>query len=287
MFDRGASPPFRVLVTRASQQASELAGHLRELGAEPLLIPTIQTVEPTSFSALDNAIEQLGTFHWLLFTSANAVEAFASRLSEKPVLAGTSSRLAAIGSATARALVTCEVAHSLNEVLLPPVAVAESLAEALLPFARQPHGLLPAESGQLRGAQQSTQGQPTRFLLVRAEQAREHLPDALRAAGAEVTVAPAYRTVIPDGSVTAIRELLVGSSGPDAITFTSSSSVRNLLALCATAGVTLPAASLCVSIGQITSATLRECGLAVDAEAPEATVLALAESTIEALRRGR
>ncbi len=311
----------RILVTRSPHQASELADRLRALGFEPVLIPAIETVEPTSFAALDAALRELipsenqRGFDWLLFTSANAVEAFHRRLQHRPapftpeaqILKNVIStdrqsaewkdpqhtpadpptptpdlgdtrvprnlRVAAIGPATRRAL----EGIGLPPDLIPPQAVAESLVEALLPLARQPDGT------------------PTRFLLIRAEEAREHLPEVLRAAGAEVAVAPAYRTVIPEGSVRAIRDLFahdtdaVRSSDPlpppiDAITFTSSSTARNLLSLCEAASVTLPQSTLRISIGPITSQTLRELGLRPHAESPEATVAALAETVVNTLR---
>jgi uroporphyrinogen-III synthase len=176
--------------------------------------------------------------------------------------------------------------------LVPPQAVAESLAGALLPHARQPNGTA------------------TRFLLVRAEEAREHLPETLRGAGGEVTVAPAYGTVIPAASVELIRDLfppaadsrvtheiatssrMGGARSPDlpqpsidAITFTSSSTARNLVALCNAAEVTLPESALRVSIGPITSQTLRDLGLPPHAEAPEATVTSLAETLMTVLRK--
>ncbi len=290
--------PARVLVTRASHQGSDLADRLRALGAEPILIPAIATADPSSFAALDAALADLNLFHWLLFTSANAVEAFAKRLphpignatptspetlqtaakgrvphlrdslivakvGEAPQRFRGGPQIAAIGPATARALEKIGRAPT----LVPPQAVAESLAEALLPHALQPDGT------------------PTRFLLIRAEEAREHLPETLRAAGAEVTVAPAYRTVIPEGSVPLLRELFADTARPpDAMTFTSSSTARNLIALCEAARVPLPAASLRVSIGPITSRTLHELGFPAHAEAPEATVSALAEAVMRTLR---
>ncbi|MGI4829166.1 MAG: uroporphyrinogen-III synthase [Janthinobacterium lividum] len=255
----------RVLVTRALSQSSELAETLRTLGAEPVLIPAIETVEPVSFTVLDEALAQLGSFHWLLFTSANAVEAFASRLratvQQQRVV--SSFRIAAIGPATARALASA----GLRTDLMPEQAVAESLTAALLPFAKR------------------TDGSPTRFLLVRAEEAREHLPETLRTAGAEVIVAPAYRTVVPEASIALIRTLFADpAETPAAITFTSSSTARNLLALCDAAGVQFPASALCVSIGPITSQTLHELGWPPVAEAPEATVKALARTVMDTIR---
>ena len=263
----------RVLVTRAAGQGSSLADALRALGAEPVLIPAIETVEPASFAVLDGALSKLGTFQWLLFTSANAVEAFVRRhralhspLPQAEARSGISVppgvRIAAIGPATASALQTV----GLPPNLLPPQAVAESLTAALLPYVSQ------------------ADGTPTRFLLVRAAEAREYLPEALRAAGAHVTIAPAYRTVIPARSVDLLRDLLQDPArSPTAITFTSSSTARNLLALCDAARVTLPGQALRVSIGPVTSATLCELGFPPHAEAPEATVASLAAAVMRAL----
>ncbi len=277
----------RVLVTRSPQQASALADRLRELGAEPVLIPTIETVDPASFAALDAALAQLSHFHWLLFTSANAVEALVRRLAgigrsllpESVISPGAqplnpvistgarsaqwrdpciplppilgSSRIAAIGPATARTLADIGLAPD----LLPPQAVAESLAEALLPHAHQPDG------------------SPTRFLL-------------LRAAGAEVTVGPAYRTVVPAGAAERIRQLLT-SVAVDAVTFTSSSTARNLFTLLEAAGMTLPENVVRASIGPITSATLQELGFPPHVEAPQAAVESLAEILVKYLQPPR
>lgn len=282
------TPRPRVLVTRAPQQGSELADQLRTLGADPILIPAIELVPPTSWFTLDQALDELNSFHWLIFTSANAAEAFTSRRTRvphspialpskggvlPPVSQGNQPRkIAAIGPATAKALEK----HGLRPDLLPPNAVAESLTEALLPHTHQPDG------------------QPTKFLLIRAEEAREHLPETLTAAGAEVTVAPAYRTIIPEDSIGGVRELFSHEAQPpgspveerqtvDAITFTSASTVRNLLALCDAAGVSLPETALRISIGPITTRALTELGFPPHGEAGEPTVAALATATVDAL----
>ena len=260
-------PHFRVLITRAAHQSSELANHLRSLGVEPILIPLIELTDPTSYSALDTALGILEQFHWLIFTSANAVEAFHRRLVElKPGWTDASSlaaKIAAIGPATARAL----EALGFKVSLIPPIAVAESLIEALLPHARQ------------------ADGSATRFLLVRAEVAREALPETLQTAGAEVTVAPAYRTIIPAESVAALRGLFAHREDwPDAITFTSSSTATNLFALLESAQITLPAGILRASIGAITSQTLRDAGFPPHLEASEATTAALAEALLRHLQ---
>lgn len=241
----------RVLVTRAPHQASALAEELRRRGAEPVLLPVIEVAEPASWRPFQEALLDLDAYDWLLFTSANAVEVFLKRV-EVSALSGRT-QIGAIGAATARGL----TAAGVRVDVIPPRAVAESFAEALLPRMRA----------------------GTKVLLVRAEQAREHLPEALRAAGAEVVIAPAYRTVIPAASVHLVRELFEHRP-PDVAAFTSSSSVSNLLALASEAGVKLPATMRRVSIGPITSATMREAGLPPDAEALEANVVSLADACL-------
>jgi uroporphyrinogen-III synthase len=274
-------PKPRVLITRSPHQASELAASLRALNLEPILIPTIELTDPTTFAPLDAALANLDAFHWLVFTSANAVDAFHRRLS---VVEGTGFspsisepgkekatdparfvpprlEIASIGPATTRALEAIGLCPSLS----PPQAVAESLAEALLPHTLQPDRT------------------PTRFLLIRAETARDYLPETLRAAGADVTIAPAYRTIIPDASVAQIRELFsTPSQWPDAIAFTSSSAAANLQALLEASNLTMPPEILRVSIGPITSRTLQELELPAHAEAEQPTVSDLAQAVVKA-----
>jgi uroporphyrinogen-III synthase len=249
----------RILITRAPHQASALAEALRERGCEPVLIPTIELAEPASFCALDAALACLRSYDWLLFTSANAVEAFAER-SRGIGIALTLPKVATIGPATARAV---KQVLGVAVEWMPQQAVAESFAEALVPLAMQ------------------ADGSPMRFLLVRAETARDVIPDALMEAGAEVTIAAAYRTVIPEASVQAVRELFAGpESYPDAITFTSSSAATNLLALAEAAGVVLPQDVARISIGPVTSGTLLEAGLPPHVEAEQATVGGLADAVV-------
>jgi uroporphyrinogen-III synthase len=235
----------RVVVTRTRAQASELARRLEERGAEVMLIPTIEIAPPRSFAGLDAALAAIDTFDWLLFTSANAVEVFAQRRGQRAL--PEKLRLAAVGPATARAL----QAAGLQAALVPARAVAESFAEALLPHAAG-----------------------SRMLLVRAEVARDHLPETLRAAGADVTIAEAYRTVIPEGSVVELRRLF-RERPPDGITFTSSSTAVNFFALMEAAGVALPADVVLASIGPVTSETLRGLGYPPTVEAEEASAAGL------------
>ncbi len=248
----------RILITRSPHQASALADQLRALGADPILIPTIKLAEPTSFAPLDAALVHLDQFDWLVFTSANAVEAFAKRGGRRGV---STQKIAAIGAATGRAL----EAAGFRVDLVPAQAVAESLVAALLPYAVQPDGT------------------PTRFLLLRAEVAREFLPDTLRSAGADVIIAPVYRNVVPVDSIAAIRDLFFERERwPAAITFTSSSTATNLLALLEASALSLPQEIRRISIGPITSQTLRELDLPPHAEAAEPNLPSLVATVAKA-----
>lgn len=238
----------RILITRTRRQASELAAKIEALGGTPILIPTIEIVPPESYAALDATLAKLASFDWVVFTSANAVEVFQQR--RDPSLAP--GRIAVIGPATARA---AEEA-GLHVDLIPAKYVAESLAEALAP--------------QVRGK---------RVLLVRAEQARDILPQTLKAAEADVTIATAYRNQVPEGSVAELRRLFAAKENyPDAVTFTSASTARNLFELLQAAEIELPASVGLVSIGPITSEALRGLGLESGVEAAEPTLAALVDA---------
>ena len=238
----------RILITRAPHQASELADRLRALGAIPILIPTIEIAQPTSFAVLDAALASIASFDVVAFTSANAVAAFHER-AQVLGLTPAPSLIAVVGPATARAIKSI----GLHADLVPPIFTAEALAEALGPEA----------SGR-------------QILLVLAEDAPTILRDALTSAGAHVTVAAAYRNRIPDGSLVAIASLFSDPAEfPDVITFTSASTAGNLIALLKAAGLALPASVTRASIGPITSRALRDLGLPPHIEAAESTIPAL------------
>jgi uroporphyrinogen-III synthase len=262
----------RVLVTRSAHQASPLAEALCARGIEPILIPTIEIAPPASYCALDAALTVLPTYHWLVFTSANAVEAFFQRFRlstpysllptgnpdgrSLPVGVATPCRVAAIGPATARSLES----FGTKPALIPPQAVAESLAAALTPHALQPDG------------------SPTRFLIPTAQDTRNVLQEQLKHAGADVTTVAVYRNVIPTGSIESIRSCLSNPADlPDAITFTSGSTAKNLLALLEAAHLTLPPQIIRISIGPITSQVLTNLGITPHAEAETPSILALVE----------
>jgi uroporphyrinogen-III synthase len=248
----------RVLVGRARHQAGALAGELRKLGAAVLEIPFIEIRKPRSFQALDSALESLADYDWLILTSANGVEAMWERLIKlrrrKANLKHL--RVAAIGPATKKAI---EQRGGKVDVV-PKEYVAESVVRSLW---RRVKG--------------------KRVLLVRAKVARDVIPRELRRAGAQVHVVEAYETVVPQSSRRRLRIALANPRRrPHVITFTSSSTVRNFVALLGSRRVNVEGIGL-ASIGPVTSSTLRELGLGVDIEAKEFTIPGLVEAILRAM----
>jgi uroporphyrinogen-III synthase len=247
----------RIVVGRARHQASALSAGLRELGATVLEIPFIEIRKPRSHQPLDSALKNLHDYNWLILTSVNGVDALWDRLHK---LGLTNKRLkhlkvAAIGPATKKAIEK----RGIRVNVVPEEYVAESVVESL--------------RHQVAGK---------RVLLARARVARDVIPRELRKLGAHVDVAEAYETVIPQSSRVRLRAVLNDAERrPHVITFTSSSTVRNFVALLGNSvwrgrprsRKASPLEGICLaSIGPITSSTLRELGLPVDIEAKEYTI---------------
>jgi uroporphyrinogen III methyltransferase / synthase len=249
-----------IVVTRASATGSDFAAALRRLGADVVQFPTIETAPPKSFAALDKAIARLDSFDWIIFTSATGVESFIERLKSlgRDIRSLGSASIAAIGPATAARLHDC----ALQVAAVPDEYRAEAIISAI--------GVK-----RIRGE---------RFLIPRAEIAREVLPEQLREAGAKtVVVAPAYRTVKPKNPpVERMRELIAAGT-VDLVTFTSSSTVTNFCEILGASAKKLKAAA----IGPITAATARERGLDVVVSSEEYTIPALAEAIREYFARAR
>jgi len=242
-----------VAVTRARAQASGLASRLRELGAEVIEAPAIR-IEPRPFEGeLRAAIERIGDYALICVTSPNGVrllfDAMAAAGLDARALAGAT--VAAIGPGTASALKECGIAAD----IVPERFVAEALVEALEPV---------AVGGR-------------RVLVARAAGARDVLPDALRARGAELDDVALYETVAEPLSDAA----RAGLERATYVTFTSSSTVRFLLE----SGARPPAGARVVSIGPVTSATAAEHGLTVDVEAQRHDIDGLVDALIADARR--
>lgn len=246
----------RVLVTRGAGQAAKLSNALSALGAIPIEVPVLEIQPPQSFDALDVALGIAESYDWLVLTSANAVHAVVKRAKLLSV-ALDSVQVAAVGPATAK---EAEL-HGLHVALMPEAYVAESLVAAL--------------AAKTRGK---------RVLLARAAVARDVIPDALRAAGAEIDVVDAYRNGVPAEAPGQLRKAL--SEPLDAATFTSSSSVTHLKDVAERAGIAFPLAQVpAISIGPITSATLREIGWAPAAEAAQHDIPGLVAAVERVLAR--
>ena len=242
----------RVIVTRDRRQAGELTERLEELGAEAIFLPVIDIREPSFNAPIDAAIAKLETYDWIIFTSANGVRHFTERLdASRRDLRALRARICAIGPGTKAAV---EALH-VKVDRIPKEFVAESMLEAL--------------------AGEDLQGK--HILLPRAAVARDIVPVELSRRGAIVDVVEAYRTEVPANLKEQAAAALARK--PDWITFTSSSTVTNLVAAVgaeALGGVKL------ASIGPITSSTLRGLGLTPHVEADphtmEGLVAALARS---------
>lgn len=247
----------RVLVTRAAHQAGKLSDGLRALGAEPVEVPVLEIRPPAGHDAIDLALRRLDSYDWLILTSANTVRAFAERAAELglPLKPQGALKVAAIGQATADAASK----QGLPVTLIPGAYVAEAMVEAL---AKQAVG--------------------QKFLLARAEVARDVILDALRTVGARVDVVDAYRNVMPEAAPALLQKALQQSV--DAATFTSSSSVTHLEEAASAAGIAFPFPGVAaISIGPITSKTLRDLGWEPAAEATRSDVRGLIQAVAYAL----
>ena len=237
----------RIVITRAREQADSLAAKLSALGAAVIELPTIEIQPPADPAPLDRAIAELPSYDWLIFTSANGVRAFIDRLPDLRALRG---KICAIGPATRAAI---EALH-LQTDLMGEEYVAESLVAAF--------GAHPLEG--------------KRVLLPRAAVARDVVPVELAKRGARVDVVEAYRTVAPADLPTRIAKAFARK--PDAITFTSSSTVKNFVAA---AGAEILRGVNVATIGPVTTSTARELDVPVTRQAGVYTVDGLVAALLE------
>lgn len=249
----------RIVVTRSRAQAGALSTQLRVLGADVFELPTIEIQPPTDLRAFAELVQDAHAYDWIVFTSPNGVTAFFDLFyklyNDAREIGGA--RIAAIGPGTAQRVKS----FHLHVDLEPEEFVAEGLVRAF------------QEQGTVENL---------RILLARAEQARDVLSKQLTRLGAIVDEGFAYRTVAETRDVTGARRRLV-DEGADLITFTSSSTVENFLAL----GLEWPKGMQVASIGPITSKTARERGLTIDIEAHRHDIPGLVEAIRNFYSKGK
>lgn len=243
----------RIVVTRTRKQAGALTSQLRALGADVIELPTIRIEPPTDLREFGELIQDAHMYDWIVFTSPNGVNAFFEMFfklyDDAREIGGA--KVAAIGPATAQRVRD----FHLHVDLQPEEFVAEAV---------------------VRQFQKQGGVENLRILIVRAERARDVLPKGLSKLGAIVDEAFAYRTVPETRDSTGARHRLL-EEGADLITFTSSSTVENFLAL----GLPWPKGMQIASIGPITSKTATDRSLKVDIEARRHDI----EGLVEAIRK--
>lgn len=249
----------KVLVTRAREQASLLTDGLAKLGADCIEAPAIKIVPPESYQPLDDAIATLSQYEWLIFTSANGVEHFFARMAAAGLdTRAIAARVAAIGSQTAARLKN----YGITANIVPAEFRAEGIVEALADYIKP--GM--------------------KILIPRALVARDILPEKLTELGAEVKVVPAYRTVTGEANGQELAAKLE-QGVIELVTFTSSSTVTNLLGLLGKDAAKLIAKAKVACIGPITAETCLEHGIKPTVIAEEYTIKGLVEA-ITALYKG-
>jgi uroporphyrinogen III methyltransferase/synthase len=247
----------RIVITRPRSQASAFARAIEDLGGEVVEFPTIEILPPESYDALDRAIKEIRSYHWVIFTSGNGVKYFWTRFQQiKGDLSDLKgARIAAIGPETAGAVTSI----GLHLDLVPQEYRAEAILQELTPH---------EVSGK-------------RILLPRAAEARAVLPQTLRDWGAEVDVVEAYRTVAADSDGVRLRALLLGNE-VDVVTFTSSSTVTHFAQLFPGGDIAgLLAGATVACIGPITHKTAEEMGIRVDVIPRDYTTSGLTQAIVE------
>lgn len=252
---RGPLAGKTVVVTRARAQASDLRSGLELLGAQVIEMPVIRIAPITQSPELDAALADVAGYDILIFTSANGVDETAARMAERGMDARAlrpDQSVVAIGPATATAL----AGHGIRADLVPERFVGEAVLEALA----------------------ATPVEGRRVLIARARDARPLVADGLRARGALVDDVAVYETLAERPADDVVQAAL----DADLITFTSSSTVTNTLALLDDdQRARLAAGPLVASIGPVTSDTAREAGLVVATEADEHDIPGLMRAVLE------
>ena len=265
-YDKGPLFGARVLVTRPAHQAAGLARRLRDAGAEPICVPAITIAPPQDAAPLAMLARSLDSYDWVVFTSANGVDALFGALASQQLDArafGRTTKVLAIGTATAAALER----RGVRADAIPDEFRGEAAAEVLV--AALGDGI-----------------ERAKIAIPRAEIARDALPDRLRAAGAHVDVVTAYRNVARAEDQARIAELLRGGD-IDVLTLTAPSTLRSVLDALG-GDVNVLASVLIASIGPVTTEAAIAVGAHVEVTAATYTEAGLCEALLEhAARAGR
>ncbi|MEW6352564.1 MAG: uroporphyrinogen-III C-methyltransferase [Thermodesulfobacteriota bacterium] len=252
----------RVLVTRAREQSRKMADRILELGGEPVLFPTIRILPPVDLAPLDASIARIGSYDWVVFTSVNGVDRFFERFLQvrDDIREMAGPRIGAIGPVTADRI----RARGIKVERVAKEFTAEGVLELL-------------SGDDVRGK---------RFLIPRAEKAREILPQGIAELGGEADVVPVYRTGLPDDAEVARIRGMLERGEIDVITFTSSSTVSHFVEMVGLdAARRLQEGVLVASIGPVTSETIRHNGLPLGVEAESYTVDGLLEALVAHMQR--
>lgn len=233
-----------ILVTRSRHQASSLLAQLQELGANAIEFPTIKIVQHSNSTVFNDFLARIDSFQYLVFTSVNGVDGFVEALLQagKDLRALAGKKLVCIGPATAEAFT--------RRGIRPDHVPQTFVAEAMLPWFES--------------------NSPGQAAFLRAEKAREVLPEALRQIGYEVEVIPVYHTEYESPDSSAIIELLQQGK-VDLVTFTSSSTVDGFEQLIKDAGIAAESVPGAV-IGPITEQTALSKGYSIKCRAEEYTI---------------
>jgi len=256
----------RILVTRPPHQAAELVERLEAMGANPIEAPMIRIMPPEDYGSLDDACARVSEFDWIVFSSANAVDAFVDRLLAGPqdLRALNGVRLCVVGPATAERLSR----HGLKVDLTPSEYRAEAVLRAI------------GEAGEVRGR---------KVLLPRGDIGRDLVAEELRKQGADVTEVVAYRTVAVEwereGDPDIYRMLLERQI--DVVTFTSPSAVRNFVrVLGAEPAVDLLRTTIVASIGPVTAEAASQCDIQTAIMPASHTIPALVDAIVQHFSAG-
>ena len=247
----------RILITRARSQASSLAQRIESLGGEVVKFPTIEIRPPESYGPLDQAIKQIASYDWVIFTSVNGVEQFLSRFEKlgKNLADLAGIEVGAIGPETAKRLTAAQIQPS----LVPEQYQAEGILDELI--------------------SETVLGK--RILIPRAAKARDILPETLSRWGALVDVVEAYQTVLPQVDVSVLCRLLREGT-IDVITFTSSSTATNFSVMLRDQDLPrLLSRAVIACIGPITKKTVEDLGMRPEIVSEEFTIPGLVRAIVD------